>query len=203
MLKEFISKEYLSNSKIKKLYREFNLNKPFPHLILKNFFDKRKIREFAIELVKNEEFEFKESDLFSFAQTKDLVSSKNYTVKSFYDLINSEKFKEFLDKVTGITALGKIDCSGFIYANTDHLLPHDDRLDKRKIAYTLNLSEEFTTKDGGFLEFFDNDQIVKKIMPMFNTFVIFKVITNKTYHQVSEVTSNKKRLSVSGWYNDK
>lgn len=199
----YINEEYLSNSRIKKLNREFNSNKPFPHLILKNFFDKGKIREFAIELVKNEEFKFKESDLFSFAQTKDLVSAKDYTVKSFYDLINSDEFKEFLFEITGIKTNGKIDCSGFIYADTDHLLPHDDRLDKRKIAYTLNLSEEFTTKDGGFLEFFDNDQIVKKIMPMFNTFIIFKVITDKTYHQVSEVTSNKKRLSVSGWYNDK
>ncbi len=193
-----INKNYLNN--IKKL--EFNKNKPFHHLILKDFFKEKLIEKFSNEL-KKESFSKQESDLFSFSQTRDLEKTNNKILKEFYNFLNSREFKEYLFKITNVKAFGKIDCSGFIYKNTDYLLPHDDRLETRKIAYVLNLSKKFTRKDGGSLEFFEENKIIKNIIPNFNTLIIFKVIINKTFHQVSEVTSDKERLSIAGWFNDK
>ncbi|QQG38962.1 MAG: 2OG-Fe(II) oxygenase [Candidatus Woesearchaeota archaeon] len=202
MLKDYINKEYLTFGPIKKLNKEFNSNKPFRYLILKDFFDRKFINKVAEEL-KKEEFIFKESDLFRFKQTNDLVNYKTEEIGVFFELINSEEFKKYLEEITGIKAHGEVDCSGFVYSNCDYLLPHDDRLEKRKIAYTLNLSKWFTKKDGGNLEFFEENKIVKVIEPKFNTFVIFEVVTDKTIHQVSEVLTDKERLTISGWFNDK
>jgi hypothetical protein len=41
--------------------------------------------------------------------------------------------------------------------------------------------------------------IVKSIVPVRNSFVFFEVTPN-SYHQVSEVLSDKDRLSISGWF---
>ena len=174
-------------------------NKSFPYLIINNFLDKR----FAIKLLnelKNENFEFKNSDLFEFYQTKDLENTNNTKLMAFYDMLNSKEFKNYLLKLTGVKALAKIDCSGFIYKNTNYLLPHDDRLETRKLAYVYYLSE-FKKKDGGSLDLFNKEKVVKSIVPKFNSLVIFKVIKNKTYHQVSEVLTDKERLSIAGWFN--
>jgi Rps23 Pro-64 3,4-dihydroxylase Tpa1-like proline 4-hydroxylase len=79
------------------------------------------------------------------------------------------------------------------------LLPHDDRLSGRKIAYILNLSKNFAKNDGGALQFFKGKKIVKSIPPTFNTFTIFQV-SPRSLHQVQEVLSDKKRISFAGWF---
>ena len=117
--------------------------------------------------------------------------------------MNSKYFKDYLFKITNIKSYGKIDCSGFIYSDSDYLLPHDDRLEKRKIAFVFNLSKDFKKCDGGSLDFFKKNKIVKSIIPYFNTLVIFKVVAGKTFHQVSEIRCNKNRISIAGWFNDK
>ena len=199
MLNKYINNKYLKDKNLK---LEFYKNKPFPHLVLNNFFNIKFIEKVAKELRK-EKFIHQESDLFSFAQTKDISLTKNKIIKEFYGFINSREFKEYLYKITGIKAYNKIDASGFIYSSTDYLLPHDDKLETRKIAYVLNLSKGFTKKDGGSLDFFKKNQISKSITPSFNTLTIFKVKVNKTFHQVSEVITKKERFSIAGWFNDK
>ena len=200
MLNYYINKKYLNKSD--KLKKEFINNTPFKYLVLKDFFDKKIINNFVKELRK-EEFVKQESDLFSFRQTNDLMLSKNNVIKEFYSFLNSKESKEYLEKITGVRTYEKIDCSGFIYSNTDYLLPHDDKLEKRKIAYVLNLSTNFNNNDGGELELFNKNKVIKKIKPEFNTLTIFKVEINKTFHQVSEVLVDKERLSIAGWFNDK
>ncbi len=202
MLNKFIYKKYLQENKINKLKKKFKYNKPFHHLVLKDFFDYKFIGLFSNELLK-QEFIKQESDLYSFNQTNDLKLSKNKIIKEFYNILNSLDFKKYLEKITGIKAYKKIDCSGFIYNNYDYLLPHDDKLESRKIAYVLNLSKGFVNKYGGELVFFNNNKITKKIKPEFNTLTIFKVEINKTFHQVNEILTDKKRISIAGWYNDK
>ena len=199
MLNKYINKNHIENEKI--LVKEFLKAKPFPHLIIKDFLKEDLANKLSKEL-KEEKFTKQESDLFSFSQSNDLEKTNNKTLKEFYNLLNSKEFKEYLEKITNIKAYLKIDCSGFIYTNTDYLLPHDDRLETRKVAYVLNLSKDFIKEDGGSLDFFENNKIIKSITPKFNTFTIFKVIENKTYHQVSEVLRDKERLSIAGWFNN-
>lgn len=178
------------------LRKQFSSNKPFPHLVLGNFFTKN-ISNVAKSLLK-EKFYENNSDLFQFQQTDDCKNAKQPAVKEFHKFFGSKEFIQFISKITN-TKLKSIDMSGFIYDDTDYLLPHDDRLSGRKIAYILNLSKNFIASDGGALQFFKGKEIVKSIPPTFNTFTIFKV-SPKSLHQVQEVISSKKRVSFGGWF---
>ncbi len=190
----WINLVYLKN--IAGLKREFSANKPFPHLVLGNFFT-RKINKVADALFREKFYEHN-SDLYQFQQTDDCKNAKQPAIKQFHKFFSSKEFIQFISKITN-TKLKFIDMSGFIYDDTDYLLPHDDRLSGRKIAYILNLTKNFTKADGGELQFFKDNKIVKSIPPTFNTFTIFKV-SSKSVHQVEEVKSNKKRISFAGWF---
>ncbi len=192
--KSWINPVYLKN--VVGLKREFASNLPFPQLVLGNFFT-NKINKVAAALLKEKFYEYN-SDLYQFQQTDDCKNAKQPAVKAFHKFFSSKEFIQFISKITN-TKLKYIDMSGFIYDDTDYLLPHDDRLAGRKIAYILNLSRDFTRADGGALQFFKGNKIVKSIPPTFNTFTIFKV-SSKSLHQVQEIMSNKKRISFAGWF---
>src|SRR3990172_2002203 len=178
------------------LRKRFASNTPFPHLVLGNFFS-NKIKRVANQLLKEKFYEHN-ADLYQFQQTDDCKNAKQPAVKEFYKFFSSKEFIQFISQITN-TKLKSIDMSGFIYDDADYLLPHDDRLYGRKIAYILNLTKNFTAKDGGALQFFKGKKIIKFIPPTFNTFTIFKV-SPKSLHQVQEILSSKKRLSFGGWF---
>ncbi len=178
------------------LRRQFAANKPFPHLILGKFFAP-KIKQVAKHLLKEKFYEHN-ADLYQFQQTDDCKKAKQPAVKEFHKFFSSKEFIQFISQITNLK-LKFIDMSGFIYDDTDYLLPHDDRLSGRKIAYVVNLSENFSLKDGGALQFFKGKQVVKAIPPTFNTLTLFQV-SPKSLHQVQEVVSTKKRLSFGGWF---
>ncbi|XP_035754624.1 prolyl 3-hydroxylase OGFOD1 isoform X2 [Egretta garzetta] len=88
----------------------------------------------------------------------------------------------------------------------DVLLCHDDELEGRRIAFILYLVPPWEKSDGGTLDLYSADehfrpqQIVKSLVPSWNTLVFFEV-SPVSFHQVSEVLSEEKcRLSVSGWF---
>ena len=198
---KFINPVYLEKKTVERLKKEFRTNKPFPHLVLKDFF-KREFLEKVKEELQKQPFERSGADLYQFKQSKDFSLLDNESLKGFYNCLNSKEFKDFLKEITGIEACGELDCSGFIYEDKDYLLPHDDHLESRKIAYIVNLTT-LKKEDGGALEFFREDNVTKSIIPTFNSFIFFPVITNKTFHQVSEVITSVERLTISGWFNEK
>ncbi|PKK23190.1 2-oxoglutarate and iron-dependent oxygenase domain containing 1, transcript variant X3 [Columba livia] len=88
----------------------------------------------------------------------------------------------------------------------DVLLCHDDELEGRRIAFILYLVPPWEKSDGGTLDLYSTDehfqpqQIIKSLVPSWNTLVFFEV-SPVSFHQVSEVLSKEKcRLSVSGWF---
>lgn len=182
-----------------KLLKKYRSNKPFPHLRIKGFFEESLLESVRKALLAEKFFE-QEADLFSFQQTNDLKLSENKVLKGFRDHLRSADFINLLEKLTGERLSRKIDISGFIYDDTDHLLPHDDKLEGRKIAFIINLSKNWKAKYGGQLDFFKGNKIAKSHLPEWNSFVIFTVRPGKTFHQVREVLADKKRLSLSGWY---
>lgn len=202
MLKNWINQSCLKN--ISKLNKEFNTNKPFPHLEL-NLFKESKIKQLLKE-VKKLEFKEKNADLFYLLQTVDFKSVNNKLISEFYAVISSKEFYKILEQLTNIKNINYTDAASLIFPDTGYLLPHDDQLGTRKIAYILNLSQ-FTEKDGGQLEFFETDsnnnpkKVVKSITPKFNNFIIFKV-SEKSFHQVNEVLSKKQRITIGGWFNE-
>ncbi len=179
-----------------KLKKQFISAKPFPHSVLKNVFSE-KIEDVCAALLK-EKFYDVNTDLYQFRQTNDCRKAKQKAEKEFYKFFSSKEFIAFVSELTGMK-LKSIDMSGFVYIDGDYLLPHDDRLSGRKIAYVVNLSKNFTDADGGALQLFKGKKIVKSIPPAFNMMTLFKVSPNSV-HQVQEVMSKKKRISLAGWF---
>lgn len=189
---QLVSPVYLK--KISSLKKDFKSAKPFPHLVLPNFF--KNAKELKSALLK-EEFHYQNSDLFQFYQTNDCSKAKTKVVQDFHKFFGSKDFLAFISEITG-KKLTSIDMSGFIYGDTDYLLPHDDRLEGRKIAYVVNLSENFSEENGGALALFKGRSVVKRIVPKFNTLTIFEV-SPKSLHEVEEVV-DAKRISLAGWF---
>lgn len=187
------------------LRRRFIEAKPFPHLVLHDFLLQPKAMS-LLRALRQEQWRLKDADLFRFHQTHDLQSSSNTFIRDYYRFFSSRAFLQFIETITSTTPLRSIDAAGQTYAAGDHLLPHDDRLAGRKIAYVLNLTKGFTEKDGGQLDFFSCHQktgdpaaIAKSFTPRFNTLFLFRV-SEHSFHQVREVLSNKKRVSIGGWF---
>ncbi|XP_072790681.1 prolyl 3-hydroxylase OGFOD1 isoform X1 [Taeniopygia guttata] len=116
-----------------------------------------------------------------------------------------EEFQVWLSAVTQIVLEPTIDISCAKYEYTDVLLCHDDELEGRRIAFILYLVPPWEKSDGGTLDLYSTDehfqpqQITKSLVPSWNTLVFFEV-SPVSFHQVSEVVSQKCRLSVSGWF---
>ncbi|XP_015729330.1 prolyl 3-hydroxylase OGFOD1 isoform X2 [Coturnix japonica] len=118
----------------------------------------------------------------------------------------SGTLRAWLEAVTHIELEPSIDISCAKYESTDVLLCHDDELEGRRIAFILYLVPPWEKSDGGTLDLFSTDehfqpqQIVKSLMPSWNTLVFFEV-SPVSFHQVSEILSEEKcRMSVSGWF---
>lgn len=199
----WINPIYLEPNTINKLKSEFKLSKNFSHLSIDNLFLENKLREIELELTK-ERYYIEESDLYKFLRTIDFKNNQNKKIIELRNFLKSTEFIEYIEKITELKLKKEqIDLHSLKLENTHYLLCHDDQVQNRKIAFVINFSN-FEEKDGGLLELFeidknDNGKIFKKIIPKFNKFNMFEV-SNKSYHQISEVISNKERISVSGWF---
>lgn len=183
------------------LSRKFSNAKPFQHVIVENFLTSHKK---VLSGLKKEKFIMKDSDLFSFRQTGNLHHASRKEVKTAVKMLSSPEFASILSKITRMQLhAGAIDVFGALYRKTDYLLCHDDRLEGRKVAFVLYLSESFGKKDGGALTLLSSKagHPGKKIIaypPLENSLAIFKV-SRKSWHEVEEVTSGRERYTISGW----
>ena len=198
-MQKWVQKKNLEESR---LHTKYSKNKPFPHIVIRDFFNEREIGKVAAALLR-QRFSHKETDLFSLNQTPDLSLLKDKTLRGFCQLCNSTGFLTYVSKLTGIKVRG-VNMSGFIYKDGDYLLPHDDRLEGRKVAYIINLTKGYTKKNGGALALFNMKQgkpekIVKAYVPHYNTLTLFTV-SKKSFHQVNEILLSKPRLSIGGWF---
>jgi len=202
-MENWLDNNYLNQENISKFKKEFLENKPFAHLSIKNFLKKEK----AIELLKKlqqEKFYLKDSDLFTFLQTNDIISTEVKVLKEFRDFFNSEKFINYIFRLTGVVISNdKLDMFASLYQDTHYLLPHDDQLDSRKIAYVLFLSNQ---QSSGALALYDSKEgtpqkVVKEIFPEFNKLILFEV-SDKSFHEIKEVIGNTQRIAITGWFHD-
>ena len=177
-----------------------NFLDPFPHVVIFSFLKEEFFRDLQKEFSQIS-FESKNSDLFSFKQSKDL-SSFDGLLGDFFSFLSSENFKKFVSDLFNIDLKGRVDCSAFCYSSGDYLLPHDDRSDGWRVAFAFYLGEDFFEEDGGQLDFFESGSLSKSILPKENSLVFFLVEEGKSIHQVREILSDKKRLSFAGWFYD-
>ena len=192
-----------SKQEIKALSKRFAAARPFPHVVIENFLVGGNHKRLLSEL-KRESFTKKDSDLFTFKQTNNLFYSKNPVVTATVKMFSSRQFAELISAISGIKLKpGAVDVSGSLYEKTDYLLCHDDHLEGRKIAFILYLSASFAVSDGGALIFLSNrgSHPLKKVIaypPLENSLMIFEV-SRKSWHEVEEVLSAKKRYTIGGW----
>jgi prolyl 3-hydroxylase /prolyl 3,4-dihydroxylase len=189
MLKEWINKKYLKPPKL--------ISEPFPHLELKHFFNEDKLIK-VLKALSKEKFILKDSDLFTFFQTNDLSLTRNNILIEFRNFIKSKEFRSYLSKITKKQYSGNVDMFGTLYRDTNYLLPHDDRLEKRKLAYFVYFSN-LSVKSGGSLNLCANNKVIKRLFPKFNTFSFFEV-SSKSLHQVEEVLPGFQRITITGWF---
>jgi len=200
---DWVNPQHRNAKAVEHLKRNFTHNNPFAHVVLENFFNENKIAELLQELTK-EEFLEKESDLFKFMQTHDFATSASKELQEFRRFLCSDAFVSYMEAVTQTKLkTGAIDIAGSLYQNTDYLLPHDDQLESRKIAFMIYLSS-LEARDGGKLILYRTKGKIpreeeKAIIPQFNTFVFFKV-SEKSFHEVEEVIINKQRITIGGWF---
>lgn len=190
MLSQWINPDYLDGT-IKLI------DQPFPHAIFPDFFIEEKIIT-VLHALTEEKFFLKEADLFKFRQTHDFKGTGNNILKEFYDFISSKEFIDFVSSISKKNLSTHIDMFGTLYEDTDFLLCHDDKLEGRKLAYFVYLSN-IQKGEGGELSLFGSD--TKTIRPTFNTFAFFEV-SEKSFHQVEEVI-NGQRIAITGWFHGK
>lgn len=160
---------------------------PFPHRIVDDFLSEDlfvRLCEFLEEVETKE----KECDLFQFEQSDELSIMENDALKEFQDCLRKEVGKS------------KLDMFAAFYHDTDYLLPHDDRLEGRKIAYTFYLA---APEEGGELSLIETKKPYEKhsIAVVPNRLVLFAV-SEKSWHEVEEVCGDLPRISISGWFHD-
>lgn len=203
MLNKWINKKYLNENNIKKISKEFLKSKPYPNFALNEFFNRDKLLKLKNEILK-EKYEKVDKDLFSLSHSKDLASSQNSVIKEFYNFLSSEEFISLMEKLTSQKLSLKIDMQSHRMVQGNYLLFHDDVVEGRSIAYIVYLTT-LNSSDGGALRLYDIKKPlkpIKKIHPRFGTFACFKV-SAKSVHDVEEIKSNKKRITVGGWFYNK
>jgi Rps23 Pro-64 3,4-dihydroxylase Tpa1-like proline 4-hydroxylase len=200
---DWLSPQLLDRKVLKSLALEYAHNTPFSHLLIKNFLQETQAKKLQIAL-KKEPFEKKQSDLFSLSQTQDFATTQQKDLQELYKLFQSKEFANIISQITGVKIkAGTIDMNGSLYEDTDFLLCHDDQLQGRKVAYIYYLSQDFKESDGGALTLLADkeghpSQVIKQYPPLYNSVILFTV-SQKSWHEVLEVLSDKKRYAIGGW----
>ncbi len=176
---------------------------PFPHVIVKDFLDEQTL-DLVTYALAGLEYDFDESDLFNYLSFG-LTEVDHPVINILRDDLGDETWRAKVAERFGVKVISRIDMSAYVYGLGSFLLPHDDQVEGRIIAYSLHLTDvQMTEKMGGALDLYEADEsgaskLVKSIIPEYNSLIMFEV-SDKSWHQVNEVLEDIQRLTVTGWY---
>jgi len=176
---------------------------PYPHIIVKNFLDDSTL-DLVVDALAGLEYDFKESDLFSYWASVELTDIDHPAINILRDDLGDELWRNKVAEAFSSKPLSSIDMAAYVYGLGDFLLPHDDQVEERIIAYSLHLTPEITEEMGGALQIFNVDEnnkskLVDSIIPEYNSLIMFEV-SKHSWHQVGEILQDIQRLTVTGWY---
>jgi len=176
---------------------------PFPHVVVEDFLEEDTL-DLVIDALAGLEYSFSESDLFSYWASVKLTDIDHPALNLLRDDLGDKDWRKKVSKAFQVSKLSKIDMAAYVYGLGDFLLPHDDQVEDRVIAYSLHLTPDLEEEDGGSLDLFESDKegkskLVKKIIPKFNSLNMFEVSAT-SWHQVSEILTDIQRLTLTGWY---
>lgn len=192
-------------------------SKPYPHLVVKNFFDKKflsnVLKEFPNLSKINTSNNYHNKNEIKFANNRRENFKKN--TKILFDYLNSKNFLDFLQNVTSIKekilpdphlsggGLHEIKRGGVLKIHTDFSKHPFKNLDRR-INVLIYLNKNWKKNYGGNLELWNKsmDKCIKKIAPNFNTMVIFSTndFTNHGHPNPLKCPKKMSRKSVATYY---
>ena len=218
MKKKVINKSTKDLSLLAKINKEkYQNSKPYPHIIIKNFFDKDflnlVLEEFPDLSKKQSSINYENKNEIKFANN-DRKHFKKST-KKLFEYLNSTQFLNFLQKISSIKerilpdrslsggGLHEIKRGGVLKVHTDFNKHPTKNLDRR-INVLIYLNKRWKKNYGGELELWNKDmkKCVKKISPKFNTMVIFSTndFTNHGHPRYLNCPKNISRKSVATYY---
>lgn len=209
------SKDSILFAKINKA--KYQNSKPYPHIIIKNFFDKDflnlVLEEFPDLSKKQSSINYENKNEIKFANNDRKHFKKN--TKKLFKYLNSTQFINFLQKISSIKekilpdqslsggGLHEIKRGGVLKVHTDFNKHPTKNLDRR-INVLIYLNKRWKKNYGGELELWNKDmkKCVKKISPKFNTMVIFSTndFTNHGHPRYLNCPKNISRKSVATYY---
>ena len=209
------SKDSILFAKINKA--KYQNSKPYPHIIIKNFFDKDflnlVLEEFPDLSKKQSSINYENKNEIKFANNDRKHFKKN--TKKLFKYLNSTQFINFLQKISSIKerilpdrslsggGLHEIKRGGVLKVHTDFNKHPTKNLDRR-INVLIYLNKKWKKNYGGELELWNKDmkKCVKKILPTFNTMVIFSTndFTNHGHPRYLNCPKNISRKSVATYY---
>lgn len=178
---------------------------PFPHCILPDFLDGKEDSLAWLEnVIRNLEFSDRHNDLYKMSQSQDFKGITSSNIRPIKNFIY-EEFYTWISEATGCNLNEDVDISSARYGINDFLLCHNDQFENRKVAFIYYLVDaDWKEQDGGLFELFNTEHgmpnsVVSSVVPEKNMMLFFEV-TAYSFHQVSEILTDKTRFTISGWY---
>lgn len=146
--------------------------------------------------------------VYTFQRTLKEANTEDPNFVQIWSFLRSRKFLDLVEKVT-MMKLSNVEAS-FVsrYTTGCALSIHTDVSDNRKLAFVLNLTEDWKEEYGGCLVI-EPEQAGKSrcgnpsltIVPEYNTLSLFDVTNGGRAHYVSEVVepTGKIRMAITGW----
>ena len=210
------SQKDLINLAIKNQIRYKN-SEPYPHMVFKNFFNKdflNKVLEEFPDLSKNKySMKYENKNEVKFANNDKKNFKKN--TKLLFQYLNSSKFLRFIKKISSIKekiladqtlsggGLHEIKKGGVLKVHTDFSKHPTKNLDRR-INVLIYLNKKWKKNYAGHLELWNKDmkKCIKRILPTFNTMVVFSTndFTNHGHPKRLKCPKKASRKSVATYY---
>ena len=213
-----ITKKYLNpNEYLKSFKDDFLRAKPFPSIVIKDFFQENFLSNVLGEFPDLEKVEasqkYKNQNEFKFADN-DYDNFSN-SIKKLIDFLNSKIFLFFLQNLTSIEqkllsdpelnggGLHEIKQGGVLKIHTDFNKHPTNNLDRR-VNLLLYLNKNWKDSYGGHLELWDKNmkECFNKVKPEFNTMVIFNTndFSNHGHPDPLKCPYNLSRKSIATYY---
>jgi len=168
--------------------------KPYPHIVLDNFFDPKLVDQILMEFPKPKAINWQKFDTDAEIKLASAAeASFGPMTRLFLYHLNSITFLEFLSRVTGIDnlisdprfdggGLHQIVRGGKLGVHADFNKHRQYGLDRR-LNLLLYLNKDWQEEYGGHLELWNRDmtRCESKVLPIFNRMMIFGT-TDFTYH---------------------
>lgn len=116
---------------------------------------------------------------------------------------SSDAFCQYASAITGLTLPSSLDARVHLFREGHYLRQHSDRVKSRRVAYILYLTPDWKAEFGGGLAITGKDGEETRILPRYNSLLMFDIFTQKEHNiePVLPASKGKARVTMSAWLN--